>query len=191
MINKRIVLPFLFFIAFLVACENDIKTIRLLTSPENAPVETSVNNELLYSDSAQLKIKLIAPLMNRFESDHNYLELPKGVDVTFYNDTMGVSSRLTANYAIRYLDNGTMEARNNVVVTNVNGDRLNTEHLIWDEVQQKIYTNAKVVITTADEVLKGEGLESNRDFSVYKILKPTGSFSVADSTNTDQDGNDD
>src|ERR1043166_4327255 len=84
----RGILLFLIPLFFLCACENDIRTIKLLTSPDKLPVETEKDVELLYSDSAKLKLRLKAPEMNRYEGTPNYIELPKGVVLTFYDDSM-------------------------------------------------------------------------------------------------------
>ncbi|HRG51298.1 MAG TPA: LPS export ABC transporter periplasmic protein LptC, partial [Bacteroidia bacterium] len=77
-----------------------------------------------------------------------------------------------------------MEAKRNVVVINVKGEKLNTEHLIWDAVTKKIYTKEFVKITTKDEVLLGEGLTADQDFSKYTILHPTGTIAINDSDST-------
>ena len=172
---------FLFCLTFF-SCENDIKTIKLLTSPEKLPVETDKDVELTYSDSAKLKLKLSAPELDRYAGADNYIELPKGVTILFYNDSAKVKSRLTANYAKRFSD-GRMEAKNNVVVINERGEKLETEHLIWNESLSLITTEAHVKITTENEILFGEGLESNQDFSNYKILHPNIEKTVSDTTN--------
>ena len=73
-----------------------------------------------------------------------------------------------------------MEAMNDVVITNAEGEKLNTEHLIWDRKAQRIYSEVFVKITTEDEIIMGEGFESNETFSKYKILKPKGTISKED-----------
>src|SRR5436309_555725 len=80
---------------FFLSCENDINTIKLLTSPEKLPVETDKNVELTYSDSAKLRLKLSAPELDRYAGADNFIELPKGVTILFYNDSAKVKSRLT------------------------------------------------------------------------------------------------
>jgi LPS export ABC transporter protein LptC len=175
------VLGTMYFVLLLSSCENDIRTIKLLTSPDKLPVETEKDVELLYSDSAKLKLRLKAPELNRYEGPPAYIELPKGVALTFYDDSMKVKSMITANYAKRNLDDGRMEARNNVVVVNERNDKLFTEHLVYDEKSEpQIHTNANVTIITADDTLYGKGLESNRDFTKYRIISPVVSHTVRD-----------
>ena len=146
----------------------------------NMPVESGKNVEIIYSDSAKIKMKLISPQVDRYMGNDPHTEMPKGVKVEFYDDSLKVKSRLTANYAMRYEKEKRMEAKRNVVVTNERGDMLNTEHLIWDETKNLIYTEEFVKITTANEILMGNGLESNQDFSKYKIKFPSGTISLED-----------
>lgn len=170
---RLIVLP-VFLIVLLTACKDEIKKTVLLGVPDKLPIETVTNLELIYSDSAKVKVKLKAPLSKTFELPKYYTEFPKGVDADFFDDSMHVNSKLTADYAIRYEDEGRMEAQKNVVVINKKGEKLNTEHLIWNEKTHKITTPDAVKITTGDEILYGDGLEANEDFSKYRILKPKG-----------------
>jgi LPS export ABC transporter protein LptC len=62
-----------------------------------------------------------------------------------------------------------MELKYNVEVVNVKGEKLNTELLVWDEEKKKITSNAFVKITTAKEIITGNGLEANQDFTKYEI----------------------
>jgi len=116
-----------------------------------------------------------------------YYEMPKGMEVIFYDQFKKEQTKLTANYGIGYdTENkmNVMEAKGNVVVINEKGDRLNTEHLVWNSVTKKIYTNEFVKITTKDEVIWGNGLESNEDFTVYEIKQVKGSIAVKDAALT-------
>ena len=167
---------------FLTSCENDIAKINLITSTDNAPVESGKSVEVIYSDSAKVKMKLISSQVDRYTGNNPHTEMPKGVKIEFYDDSLKVKSKLTANYAMRYENKKRMEAKQNVVVTNEKGDRLNTEHLIWDEEKKIIYTEEFVKITTADEILMGDGLEANQDFSKYKIKNITGTINLNDNT---------
>jgi hypothetical protein len=63
---------------------------------------------------------------------------------------------------------------------NKDGEKLNTEHLIWDENQKKILSDAFVKITTAKEIIMGKGLESNQDFTQYQIKEVTGTIQLSE-----------
>ena len=76
-----------------------------------------------------------------------------------------------------------MTASESVVLISSQGEKLETEELIWDERENKIYTDKKVIITTAKELIQGEGFESKPDFSEYSISKIQGTFNFNSSTN--------
>ena len=170
----------LLLIALLSAsCENDIKVVNNLNSPDTLPVETAKNIELIYSDSGEMQVWLKSPLYNTYEGKNPYTEFPKGVEVIFYNPGKKVKSTMKANYAIIYQKTKIMEARYNVVVVGVEkNESLNTEHLVWDERSRKIYSDDFVKVTTHDKVLFGQGFESDQSFDNWFIRKPTGFISV-------------
>ena len=167
------------------ACENDIAVVNSVTSAneQQLPLESGKNVEVLYSDSAVVRAKLTAPQLDRYMGKKNYMEMPKGMLVIFYNAEKKEQNRLKADYGIGY-DNGNgmdqMEAKRHVVVVNEKGDKLETEHLVWNATTQKIYTEEFVKITTKDEVIWGTGLNANQDFSEYEITHPQGVIQVDD-----------
>ena len=150
-----------------------IKEIQI-TTDEAYPVETLQNAKLMYSDSAIVRVILNATQMDRYVGDEPYLEITKGLKVQFFNPSGSKESELTAQYAKIDEEKNLMEAKNTVKVKNVNGDLLETEHLVWNEKTEMVYTEEFVKITTKDEVIYGEGLESNQDFTKYTIKKISG-----------------
>jgi LPS export ABC transporter protein LptC len=167
-------------ILFFSSCQTDIPTVSQIIAGKNHPSETGKSVEIIYSDSGRVKMKLTAAQLDRYVGEKPYIEMPKGVKMFFFDDSFKITSQLKADYAIRYDNEGKMEAKRHVVVVNVKGDTLNTEHLIWDENKERVYTNAFVRITTADEIIYGDGLESNEDFTKYKITHIKGMFNVKD-----------
>jgi LPS export ABC transporter protein LptC len=151
-----------------------------LPNNKKSPSQIGDSVTLLYTDSAQLKIMLKANRMLVF--DKNVREpltiLPKGVFVTFFDDDEKISSTLRADYGVRYDLSKRMEAKYAVEVVNKNGEKLETERLIWDENNKRIYTDAFVKITTASEVIRGKGMESNQDFTKYQIKQVTGTIQL-------------
>lgn len=167
-----------FGIIFFSSCENDISKVNLITQKENLPNEKANNVEILYSEEAKIEARLISPQLERFASDSPYVVMPNGVHVQFFDDTAKVESELFANYGIYYEIESKMEANNDVVVINSKGEKLNTEHLIWEENKKKIHSNAFVKITTAEEIIYGDGFEANQNFTQYKIFKIKGTINI-------------
>lgn len=171
-------LPTAYCLLLLSSCQTDIQTIQQFTSGKNLPSQSMKDAEILYSDSGKVKMKLTASQLDRYAADEPYIEFPKGVKILFYDDSLKIHSQLKADYGIRYEREGKMKAKRNVEVVNVKGEKLNTEELILDEVRDKIYTDAFVKITTLEEVMYGDGLESNQDFTKYKIKNIKGTINL-------------
>jgi len=167
---------------FCCACENEMAKVNVfVTNTKKLPAVSQANAEIIYSDSAVVKASLRAVQLDRYAGDSTaYLEFPKGVKMFFYDENLDTTSRMKADYAIKYDSKHTMEARGNVEIINVKGERMNGEQLIWDQLQRRIYSNTFVKITTADEVIMGDGFDSNEDFSKYKIKKIRGTISLGD-----------
>jgi len=156
------------------SCENDMATIRQITSQQDALTENGTDIEVLYSDAGHVKAKLDAPLMNRHHTKDPFTEMPGGLQLYFYDDSLQVNSQLKAGYGVTYDKSDEMIARNNVEVVNAQGDKLNTEELVWNQKTQKISSEKFVKITTKDEIIFGDGFESNQDLSNYTIKKISG-----------------
>jgi LPS export ABC transporter protein LptC len=169
----------------LTACENSIDVINSTSSAlqNQLPIESSKNIQVLYSDSAVVRAKLIAPQADHFATKKPYYEMPKGMQITFFNKNKKEETKLTANYGIGY-DTGSgmekMEAKGNVIVINEKGDKLNTEHLTWNALTRKIYTDEFVKITTKDQVIWGDGMEANENFTRYEIKNVKGQIDIED-----------
>jgi LPS export ABC transporter protein LptC len=145
------------------------------------------NVTINYNDSGRLKAKIFAKQLIGYKKDGNdIVRMPKGVTGNFYNDEGKVESYLSAEKGISYQTQKITEVSQNVVVMNNKGEKLNTEKLIWDQKKQIIYTDKFVRITTKNEILTGEGMESKQDFSDWVIKKPRGVISIQDSTKKDK-----
>lgn len=162
------------------SCSNDQFQVESLTKEEHFPLSTTYNVEMIYSDSGYIRAIIKAPLRETYLRDSQYVEFKQGIDVQFFDRFQEPESKLTAKYAISYTERDIMEARNEVLLINEKGEQLNTEHLIWDQRANRIYSDVFVKITTPEQIIFGDGFESNQDFSKYKILKVKGIIDVKD-----------
>jgi hypothetical protein len=72
---------------FLSSCENDLKDVEQISSQKLAiQVDRSENVEVIYSDSAIVKAKLIAPVVLHYKTTDPYYEMPKGILVIFFDE---------------------------------------------------------------------------------------------------------
>ncbi len=174
----RLLIPALFSILFGVyACDPSSKRDLPVYSQEDTNVEVGRDVEILYSDSAIVRVRVTAPtLLNYTERDNPRQEFPDGIKVEFLTPELRVRSVLTAKFAVRRQEKGIVVARDSVVLTTVEQERLETEELIWDEKTEKINTEKFVKITKPGEVIYGFGLDANQDFSYWKITVPKGTI---------------
>jgi len=170
--------------AMFFSCENDLTVIDSLKVDENSPVESSYNVNLEYTDSGKVLMVLKSPEINRFVATDEFLEMPQGMEMEFYDSLGNVKSTITANYSINYIKKKIMKAENNVIATNSKGQKLLTEELIWDQNTHKIYTDKKVKVISEDKILFGDGLTSDEQFEDWEISNPTGDITM-DTDNND------
>ena len=70
----------------LLACKNDIKEVNALAEREKRPDMTGENLELVYSDSARIKYRVLAPEYIKVNREkEKYEEFPKGIHVLSYD----------------------------------------------------------------------------------------------------------
>lgn len=168
---------------FFTGCTNSAEEISKLSADEALkPLNVQYDVAYNYSDSARQRLALLAPIVSDFShADEPYYEFREGIDVTFF-DTFGEpESYLKADYAKQLIEKDMWEARGDVVVRNKKGEQLNTEHLIWNVKEEKITSDVFVKITTADEVIMGEGFEADQNFTSYKLKgKVRGELKIKD-----------
>lgn len=143
----------------------------------DGPISESSNVDIKYSDSAVVRVRLKAQKQLNFENGD--LEFPQDIYIEFYEKDDIKSSTIEANQGTYNKEQNLYTATGEVVVKNlITGEKLETELLHWNPGKHEIYTDRYVEITTDGEVLMGEGLKANEKFTSYRILKPTGSFSI-------------
>ena len=168
-------------IVFFSACEGDIEKVKLMRQENNFPDQSMKNAEIKHTTNGRLKVKVTSPEINRYTSvEDPHTIFPHGLNVRFYDSTVTVQSRITANYAIYHEEDDRWEAKNNVVAINSEGDTLNTEYLIWNQDKEIIHTDRYVRITTEDGIIHGRGFEANQNFTNWSIKQTTGTIEVED-----------
>lgn len=172
------VLYFLFFtFCFLIsACEgDDLKKVSAIAANKiTLSRERTYGVEIIYSDSARVKAKGYAPILDKItpSAGANYSEMPKGVKIYFYDDFLKTKGSITSGYAINKETERITIFRKNVVVVTDNMT-FNTEELIWNE-NTKMYNSPAGTVTTKDgNVLRGTSFSAPQDFSTYNITLPS------------------
>jgi LPS export ABC transporter protein LptC len=174
-ITRRLFPGVLFLSLLLTACKNDPKEIDALVGKNAVQEDKAYDVTLYYSEGGHTKVRLYAKEFVRNEvAKPPFIDMKKFMKVEFFDDSLNVTSTLTALYGRIYEKQENAIIRDSVVVVNKRGERLNTSELIWNQAARKFYTEKFVRITTATQMIFGDGLEANEDFTWYEIKAPKG-----------------
>ncbi len=163
----------------LAACDDLKRENRQIFAPEDTQVVIAKDVEILYSDSAILRVRVQGPVLYNFDDRENpRQEFPQGVKIEFLDADLSVKSTLTAKTAVRYPEKGQIVARDSVELNTIKKEKLETEELLWDEKTAKVFTDKFVKVTKPGEIIYGYGLEAEQDFSYWLIKVPKGRIKV-------------
>ncbi|RNL56888.1 hypothetical protein [Pedobacter jejuensis] len=172
---------------FMVSCgDDDLKKANAVSNQKIAlNKDRTLGVEIIYSDSARVKAKGNAPIMDKVTADNGstYQEMINGVKIDFFNVNQPglIDGTLICDYAIRRDQEQKTFFRKNVIVKNAKGDTFSSEELIWDEAKKLFYSTQKVTVQTTDgNIIEGVDFEAPQDFSTYKINTASGQAVLKD-----------
>lgn len=157
---------------FLIACSNDIKEVNRLLPSKEIKADVAHEVEILYSDSAIVKVRILSPTLKRYKHNgESYDEFPDGLKVEFLDNNKRVKSWLEADYALRKDREKKVYVERNVVLYNKRNDKLETSELIWDEENQEIYTSQHIKISQPErgDTSFGVGFKADQEFTRFEI----------------------
>lgn len=163
-------------VIMLLACKNDLQTVYELTNVVELPEMSGENLTLIYSDSARINYKMLAPEYIKYTRiDQPYDEFPAGIHIISYDTTGNVSGEITSKYAKKVESENVWEARDEVVVINSDGTKLETELLYWDMTTKRIYSDRYCRLTMKGNIIEGNnGFESDQDLKRPSFTNVTG-----------------
>jgi LPS export ABC transporter protein LptC len=173
--GRRFIIVYLMMVTMLYSCGNKLSEVDAIIASSASNIETAENVELFYSNNGVIRAKLSAPSFTHVtNATPPYVAMKKGIKVSFYNGEKEPTSTLTAKRGHYFENTNNVLVRDSVKVVSAQNETLSTEELIWNEKQQKFFTNKYVTIQTADQLIYGDGMEANQDFTNYKIINPKG-----------------
>ncbi len=143
-------------------------------------VEEARGVQIIYSDSARIRLILEAPrMLNYVNNADPRQEFPDGLTAFFLDEAQDTTSVLRARDGAYRRRNNLITVRDSVVWESADQQRLETEELNWDEQRELIYTNKFVVLTQPDYIITGYGLESDPGFTSARVLQVDGRIPVS------------
>lgn len=178
-LNKRgFLLPFIIFFistSFFSCGEDGLEEKDF--EPYEGPVSIIDNIELIFSDSAKTRVKLLAK--KQLEYTNGDRDFPNGIYIEFYNKEEILETTLQANTGHLDGEKNIYTGTGDVKIKNLLQNKsLFTEELHWNPSTEKIYTEKNVVIIQDGEKITGTGLTASQDFEDYEIKNPKGSFMI-------------
>ena len=102
-----------------------------------------------------------------------FFEFPDGVDLDFFDEDSN-KSNVIADYGLVYNNTNLIDLRGNVVLTTHNNDTLFAKQLYFDQNREWLFTNLPVRFRTNNEIINGNGFDSNSDFTNAEVLETFG-----------------
>ena len=170
---KRSIL-FLFTTFSVLSCNNDKLDIKKYRTKDSLSIEIAKNVEMLYSDSAKVRVIIKSPTLKRYtDAGETYDEFPDGLVVEFLDNNRNVSSWMKADYALRKQTEKKIFVQTNVELYNKQNDELLTDELIWDEDSEEIYTSKLVKINqpSVGDTSIGIGFKADQEFTRFEIKR--------------------
>jgi LPS export ABC transporter protein LptC len=172
------ILQGIFFLSVCLSCKNKPEEINALVGKSNMQEDKAYEVTFIYSEGAKVKARIFAKEFIRNQvAKPPFIDM-KGLKVEFFNDSTQVESTVNARYGRYYEQKQNVLLRDSVIIVNRKGEKLETEELVWNQKISKVYTEKFVRITTPTQVMYGDGMEANQDFSWYQITNLKGIFQV-------------
>jgi LPS export ABC transporter protein LptC len=171
---KKYIIVTVFTVTMFFSCKNNFKEVQNIGVVDSGPLSTANNIDTKYTVEGVLKMNLIIPLMLDYSNRvFAFCVFPKGVNLDFFDDDNN-KSNVVADYALTYLDTDLIDLRGNVVLTTHENDTLFADQLFYDQKTEWLFTNQPVRFVRQNEIINGNGFDSNRNFTNAEVLETTG-----------------
>lgn len=153
------------------ACKSSKKTPPV--SSQSALADSA--NQVMYgahfnlTDQGVMHAQLVADTAYFFD-DNTRVELFR-VNTTFFTSAGVKNAVLTSRRGTYHTATGVMVARGDVVINSVDGRRLRSEELKYDQAHNEIASDSAFVLTGPDRSLQGIGFRSDPNLQNVHVLK--------------------
>jgi len=177
---KVFILIFSGLLAF-VACSNDDKPEKIGAIVDRSAMPKLHETEIttIISDSGITRYRMTTPRWDIYDkADKPHWEFPLGIYFEQFDKNLKIITNIQSQHARYYENEKLWDLRGKVKMTNVQGQLFETEQLLWNQVQERFYSDSLIKITEPTRIIKGIGFESNQAMTHYIIRKIQGIFPV-------------
>jgi LPS export ABC transporter protein LptC len=147
---------------------------------KGTPIKEAFQVRFTFSENAVMQAELEAPhAIESKENDQDVRIFDKGLHLVFYTPQGVQETDLKAQNGKFRNQFNDAEVWGDVVMINSKGDQLSTQHLWWNKTLNRIHTDRNLVkIITPTEIIYGDSLDANTDFTEYKIFNINGAVNI-------------
>ncbi len=171
------------------SCDDGTSTLKQINQFNENPVGIAYDIHMTYTDSAEVKAILTAPLnLDYTHLSFKYSEFPEGLKIIFYNDN-NEENTVVADYGILYNQTKIVDLQGNVVLLSNDGSRLETSQMYWDSEKEWLFTEQPFTFKNINYDMAAIRLDTNKEFSKFQTGNLTGTMLVKeqkDSLNLDE-----
>ncbi|OUX20767.1 MAG: LPS export ABC transporter periplasmic protein LptC [bacterium TMED250] len=160
---------------FIFAC-NNTELNKIGETRDGLPDAESWNATITLTNKGSKRAVIKSGHLQKYQQ-RQYILLDQKVDADFFNEEEIYTSNLKSEIAEIDESKDFLIAMGNVVVVSDSGVSLFTDTLSWDNVEEKVFTDDRVVfITEQNDTLYGIGFKSDIELNNWEIMQPTGVF---------------
>lgn len=164
----------LLFCFTIIGCESNFREVQKMGFAEFTPSGDADGINLKYTDSGRITANLVSPKMLDYATvQYPFTEFPKGIHLTLY-DKSGKETYIDSKYAVTHKATNIIDLRNDVKISNQEGQLLETQQLYYDQKNEWFFTEKKYKFTSPKGVSYGEGIDFSKDFKKVNSQKISG-----------------
>ncbi|MFL1013075.1 LPS export ABC transporter periplasmic protein LptC [Flavisericum labens] len=168
----------IFIVTMFFSCNDSLKEVQKIGISENEPIGVDYNMNVKYTDSGRVSANLISTKMLDYTNrDFPFYEFVDGVTLYVY-DKDNNKNTIVADYAIVYKNTDLIDMRSNVVITTHDNNVLKTDQLYYDQKKDWLFTNKTVEFQIKQDLIKGNGFDSDSKFENAQVLEVTGIITI-------------
>ena len=176
-------------LSFTVSCSKETKDVVNATyDPEKSYTMKATQVNTLISDSGITRYRIEAAEWIVFgKAKEPYWYFPEGIYVEKFDTLFHSEASIKADTAYYFDKKGLWHLIGNVEVESLQGERVDTSELFWDQKKEKVYSEKYIRIQQEEQIITGVGFESNQNMTRYKIFNSQGEFPVEDTPQSPTD----
>ena len=167
-----------FAVILFFSCDDGSSTLKQINQFNENPVGIAYDIHMTYTDSAEVKAILTAPLnLDYTHLSFKYSEFPEGLKIIFYNND-NEENTVVADYGILYNQTKIVDLQGNVVLLSDDGSRLETSQMYWDSEKEWLFTEQPFTFKNINYDMAAIRLDTNKEFSKFQTGNLTGTMLV-------------